>query len=129
MTASRIDSAPTDRTMASRTKSSTPASRSAGLNALGGGLVEQRQDRGRVVLGQGLEHRRAALVAGGAEQRMDDLDGQLRAAGGQQLFEQRLGVAHRAARAAGHDLERLGLGFDLLSRADLLQACRRSPRA
>ena len=46
----------------------------------------------------------------------------LRAAGGQQPLQQRLGVAQRAAGAAGDDLKRLGLGLDALSRADLAQA-------
>ena len=52
---------------------------------------------------------------------MDDLDGQARAAGGQQPIEERLRVAQRAAGAAGDDLQGLGLGFDLLLLADLAQ--------
>ena len=69
-----------------------PAEHLGRLDALLGGLVEEAEGRGGVVIGQGLEHRQDPLVAGRPEQSLHDLDGEVRAARGQQSIEQRFGV-------------------------------------
>ena len=106
-----------------------PAEQLGRLDPLVGRLLEQAEGRGGIVIGQGLEHRQQPLVAGRPEQRVDDLDRQSRAAGGQQPIQERLRIAQRAAGAAGDDLQGLGLGVDLLLLADLAQRRARSPRA
>ena len=99
------------------------------LNALAGTLLRAGEAPRRIVIGEGLEHRQQSLVARRPEQAVDDLDRQPRAAGGQQPVQQRLGVAQRAAGAAGDDLQGLGLGFDLLLLRRSRPASPRSPRA
>ena len=70
-----------------------------------------------------------ALIAGGAEQAMHLFDRQAFAAEGQQLIEQRLGVAHRAAGAAGDQLQGLVVGLHAFAGDDLLEPFHDSRRA
>ncbi len=78
-----------------------------------------------------------AVVAGGAEQAVDLIRRQPFAAEGQQLIEQRLGVAHRAAGPPRDQLERLVVGLHAFARDDVAQMlddarharCRRSRNA
>ena len=66
--ASSIDSAPTASTRASRTKSIRPRQQLGGLNPLAGALLEQPKRRGRIVIGEGLDHLQQPFVARRPEQ-------------------------------------------------------------
>ena len=69
----------------------------------------------------GAGHGGDAFLVGRAQKLMDLLGRQPVAAEGEQLIEQRLGVAHRAAGAAGDHFQRLSLGLHAFAGDDLLQ--------
>ena len=78
--ASNAPSAPAASTIRSRRNSSSPLSRSAGWTPSSAAWSTSRERRGRVVIGQGVDQVEQPFVAGGAEQPVNPLDGQLAAA-------------------------------------------------
>src|SRR5581483_11848784 len=76
----------------------------AELQTADGRVFEQLQRRLRILRQYGVGQGDDAIIAGGAEQRVNLLDGQTLTAERQQLVEQRLRVAHRTAGATGEQL-------------------------
>ena len=103
---------PLARTMASRTKSINPVA-IGGLNPLQGTFFQQAKHHHQIVIGDCLQHGEQSLIGRNPQERMHDFDGQPGAARGQQSVQQRFGVAERARRASGHDVQGFGVRRDL----------------
>ena len=80
--------------------------------------VDLGERGGRVVIGKGVDQVEHSLVAGGAESLVDGLDGQSFSTGREELFQERLRVAHRTRGAASDDAEGVRLGQDPFTLTD-----------